>query len=104
MLQRYFPFIVIIIIFTKCASVSEDAQSIINKSIKAHGGALYENSITEFDFRGRHYVLERDQGNFKYHRIFDDSAGNYHDIFTNDGFERMLNDQEVKLTNECGRI
>lgn len=103
MIRKYFYLTLVFALFYGCSTIKEDAQSIVDKSIKFHGGELYENSIVEFDFRGRNYVLERDNGAFKYHRIFDNSLGAYHDILTNDNFSRSLNNQEVKLSKEWKR-
>ena len=89
-----------IILFISCSKQVEDAQSIVDKSINAHSGELYENSKVEFDFRDRHYIFERNQGLYTYHRIFDDSLGNYHDILSNDGFKRLLNDNQVSVSSD----
>ncbi|MCG8311290.1 MAG: hypothetical protein MI975_28135 [Cytophagales bacterium] len=86
-----------------CDRVVPDAQSIVDRSIKAHGGELYENSIVEFDFRGRHYKFERNRGIFEYHRIFHDSAGVFHDVLDNSGFKRFLNEKEVSLDRDWVR-
>lgn len=90
----------IYLMLVSCGSELTDAQSIIDKSIGMHGGDLYENSIVEFDFRDRHYIFERNNGVYSYHRIFNDSTGIYHDILTNDGFKRMLNEKELKVEKE----
>lgn len=90
----YFP--VVFFLFSGCSENSESAQSIVDKSIQAHGGELFENSIINYDFRERHYKLERNHGQFIYHRIFEDS-GSYHDIYTNNNFKRLLNDQEIDV-------
>ena len=100
MIRNYFYLPLVFALFFGCSTPGEDAQSIVQKSILAHGGDLYENCSVEFDFRGWHYVAERNNGAFKYHRIFDDSLGTYHDILTNDGFKRLLNNQEVNLTDK----
>ena len=90
----------VFLLFFNCSIVGEDAQSIIDKSISAHGGNLYENSTVEFDFRNRHYQFERNEGLYTYHRIFSDSLGTYHDVLNNDGFTRFLNEQQIKVTSE----
>lgn len=90
----------VFLLFFNCSIVGEDAQSIIDKSISAHGGNLYENSTVEFDFRNRHYQFERNKGLYTYHRIFSDSLGTYHDVLNNDGFTRFLNEQQIKVTSE----
>jgi hypothetical protein len=93
----------VFVLFSGCSLDEENAQSIVDKSIKAHGGELFKNSIIEFDFRGRHYIFERGNGIFKYHRIFDDSLGTFHDILSNDDFRRLLNNQEQNVTEEWKR-
>ncbi|NJN25877.1 MAG: hypothetical protein HC819_07870 [Cyclobacteriaceae bacterium] len=77
-----------------------NGDEIVDKALALHGGSLYENSVIDFDFRGRHYTLERDDGLFRYHRIFLDSTGQYHDVLSNSGFERTLNGRKVPLTPE----
>jgi hypothetical protein len=92
--------LIIIAFLSMCQPKVQDAGAIVQKCIETHGGDLYDNSVIDFDFRGRHYRLERNQGNFTYHRIFTDSAGTYHDILTNEDFHRTLNDSTVTLTAE----
>ena len=86
-----------------CSEKTDTAQSIVDQSIEAHGGELFENSIVDFDFRGRHYSLERNNGMYKYHRIFKDSSDVYHDILTNDNFRRLRNDQELSVSDDWAR-
>ena len=75
------------------------AQRIVDKAIEAHGGVNYKNLKIEFDFRNRHYKAERKDGFFKYERIFKDTADqNHHDILTNDGFVRTIDEQPVEVT------
>ncbi len=86
-----------------CVSREPDAFDIVNKSIQYHGGALFENCIIDFDFRDRHYTIERDNGMFVYHRIFSDSVGTYHDILTNNGFKRFLNEHEMVVSEDWAK-
>jgi hypothetical protein len=70
-------------------------QHIIDKAIAAAGGKKYLHSSIEFDFRGRHYISNREGGKFSYERIFKnekDSTQTIHDIVSNDGFKRFIND------------
>ncbi len=92
-----FALLTIGVFLAGCQTGPPDAQKIIDKTIAVHGGDLYDNSIIEFDFRKNHFILERNNGIYSYHRIFEDSAGTVHDILTNDGFTRMINDQKVTL-------
>jgi hypothetical protein len=86
-----------------CSQQAPDASEIINNSIDFHGGELFENSIIDFDFRDRHYKIERNKGLFTYHRLFEDSLGKYHDILNNNGFKRFLNGSELKVEPEWAR-
>jgi hypothetical protein len=74
-----------------CTTTLTDPQKIVDKAIEAAGGEKYLTSIIEFDFRGRHYIAQRDGGKFSYERIFKDSTGTTHDYVTNDGFKREIN-------------
>jgi hypothetical protein len=97
---RYLYLPALLFLLIACQPNKPTVVEIVNKSIQAHGGELYENSVIDFDFRGRHYKLERNQGQFTYHRIFTDSAGIYHDILSNSSFERTVNDSIVALDDE----
>lgn len=77
-----------------------DAQEIIDKSIEKHGGGYYHNVLVSFDFRGRHYTINKeDGGQFEYTRGFSDSLGTYLDVYNNDGFKRILNDAEIQIAD-----
>lgn len=73
------------------------AQDVIDKSIEVSGGAKFDSSIIEFDFRDKHYYAERNQGAFKLVRTFKDSTGKITDFLTNKGFERHENNKPVKV-------
>lgn len=74
---------------------SLDAQSIIDQTIKISGGAKFDSSIIDFDFRDKHYFAQRINGNFKLVRTFKDSISKTTDFLTNDGFERYVNNKLV---------
>ena len=77
------------------------AQKIIDKAIEAHGGEKYDDLKIEFDFRNRHYKAERKDDFFKYERIFKDTADQkFHDILTNDGFTRTINEELADVTEK----
>lgn len=75
-------------------------QQIVNDAIEAHGAAKVANSRIEFDFRGRHYVSDREGGVFTYERIFTDtsSGDRIRDVLNNNGFYREVNGQRVDLS------
>ncbi len=83
-----------------CNPLQQNAGEIVQKAIKIHGGDMYENSVIDFDFRDRRYRIERNHGLYKYHRIFEDSLGTYHDVLDNNGFSRTLNGQTINLDQE----
>jgi len=100
MIKSISQYLLFLFFIYACSSPQPTAQEIVDKSIKFHGGDLYENSIISFDFRDRKYILERDHGLFTYHRIFNDSMGTFHDVLSNSGFKRMLNDQEIEVDSD----
>jgi len=81
-------------------SPQPDAQSIIDKSIAAHGGGQLDHASLSFDFRKRHYELTIDNGNFRYQSFFEDSTGQVQDELTNKGYRRQLNGQWLSLSAE----
>ena len=79
------------------------AQSMIDQAIAQHGGDQYESAVIEFDFRGRHYRAVHDQGLFSYERSWTDSLGTVHDVLTNEGFTRTINNQPFEVSDEYAR-
>ena len=80
------------------ANETEDANSIINKSIKAHGGAAYNDLQLSFKFRTFAVELSNKDGQYSYLRRFQDSANNsITDQLTNTGFTRKVNDVLISL-------
>ena len=95
MTKAIFLLIFIPLVVAACISQEPNAHEIVTNAIENHGGELFEKSVIEFDFRKKRYILERDQGLYTYHRIFDDSLGTIHDILTNDGFKRLVNNVDI---------
>ncbi len=102
-MKIYILILLSLFFYFSCKTDLTEADIIVNRCIEAHGGEYYENSIISFDFRDRHYRLERDHGRFAYHRIFNDSTGQVHDLLTIDGFVRLVNDREVELSADRAR-
>lgn len=101
------------VLIWSCDQSLTDPQIIIDKAIEVAGGEKFDHSRIEFDFRGRHYVADRNNGVFSYERIFQDPSGNnVHDFVTNDGFKRLFNDEpvvvpdtmEVKYTSSVNSV
>lgn len=79
---------------------SNDANSIVNKSIEAHGGTRFEKAHIEFDFRNRHYSSHRVDQVFTYTREFKDTTGSVRDVLTNNGLVRFINNDTASITDE----
>lgn len=92
----------ILLLFPFCLTgcFTDPSTKIINDAIEAHGGKRFENALTEFDFRGRHYTSHRKGGMFTYTREFSDSSGQIKDVLSNDGFRREINGGLAKISGE----
>lgn len=86
-------------LFISCSS-QPDAQSIVDRAIEKHGGDTYRNSYIEFKFREHNYTVSRDGGRYVYTRELRDSTGVTFDKMDNDGFVRIINGEEVDLSEE----
>ncbi len=86
-------------LFAACDSLSE-AEKIINRSIDAHGGVLFEKAKISFDFRNRYYEIHKSSDRFEYVREFADSTGLVRDVLNNEGFVRTVNGEEVTLEDK----
>jgi len=77
---------------------SPDAQKIVDQAIEASGGALYENSIMQFDFREHTYLLELKEGVKKrMSRTKLTDSTEVIDFVGKDGFSRLINQKEVQV-------
>lgn len=78
-----------------------EAQAIVDAAIKAHGGQKLDKSIVSFRLRDIQYRALRDNGAFVYSRTFTDSTGQrIHDVLSNSGFKRTVDDVDVELPEE----
>lgn len=90
---------VVFFIFSSCETNSK-GQKVIDRAIEEHGGKAYEQVKMSFDFREIHYEVLKTPDRYQYIREFDDSLGRVKDILNNEGFRRLVNGQEVKVTDE----
>ncbi|MDP2042419.1 MAG: hypothetical protein Q8S14_17150 [Algoriphagus sp.] len=78
-----------------------EAEKIVDATIEAYGGELYESSIIDFDFRNIHYTIYKTPTAFEYIREFSDSTGIIRDVLNNSGFVRTLDGNPIDtLTKE----
>ncbi len=91
----------ILIIMSSCKT--NEAQRIVDTSIKYHGSAAFRSGKMEFVFRERTYSSSRTNGEFIYTRTFEDSTGLVEDVYTNTSFSRKINGQDIPITDEQKR-
>lgn len=90
-------FALMVMLYSSCKEKELTAQDIVDRSIAAHGGDLYERSFISFKFRDRNYAIYRDGGMFTYERMYQDSIGSIHDYLNNDYFAREVNGRHFPL-------
>ncbi len=98
--MKYISFILLVFLFISCADEEKKltADDIVNNAIKKAGGERYENAAIEFVFRNRDYKSTRNGGKYRLERKMKDTSGNHiHDILSNVGLERFVNDSAVKV-------
>ncbi|MCL6462613.1 MAG: hypothetical protein I4O51_12185 [Flavobacterium micromati] len=76
------------------------ADSIIDKTIEAHGGKLYLTADYSFIFREKNYRFQNNGGNFKYTSEIKKGDSVVKDILTPAKFERFINDKLQRLNKE----
>ncbi|WP_235337461.1 DUF6503 family protein [Pontibacter korlensis] len=90
------------LLITSCSQkVDPEAQIIVDAALTAHGAANLDQSVISFRLRDKQYRALRDNGAFVYSRTFTDSTGQrIHDVLSNSGFKRTIDDKEVELPEE----
>jgi hypothetical protein len=86
--------------YLQSCKTDSEAQKIVDRSIEAHGGKVFETSNISFDFRDRHYEISKSPTRFNYIREFTDSTGFVRDVLNNEGFVRTVNGEVVTLPEE----
>ena len=94
-MKRLVTLILLVSIFSGCNG--PDAGKIIDKSIAFYNMGKLSDATLEFKFRTASFKVMQKGGQFKYERFFTDSTGNIHDILSNEGFKRILDDKELVL-------
>lgn len=98
--MRIPPLLLVLLLhfFTACQPADNPAQELTDKAIALHGGEAYDTLGLEFDFRDMHYIVERNQGQFRYERIQKDSTGTeVRDILTNTEAYRTIGGKRQTL-------
>ncbi|WOK06905.1 DUF6503 family protein [Imperialibacter roseus] len=101
--------LIISLYVTSCSTRLEQAQSnadpkaqeIVDKAIAKHGGAAYESAAVGFDFREKHYTVQRFPDRYVYTRSWQDSIGYVEDVLVNSTrLTRTVDGDTVELTDE----
>jgi len=90
-MKQYFLSLCLFLTLLACQT-EPTAEFIINKSIEASGGSLYEHSKIKFNFREKQYKVERNNGAYSMQRITNKDTLIVSDVLSNDGFARIIND------------
>ena len=75
-------------------------QIILDETIKAHGGDLYDSAHYSFVFRGNTYRFKNDGVNFKYQKNVTKGQNVIIDQLKNTVFSRTVNGEVVTLSNK----
>lgn len=99
-MSRLLPFLgllVLAILGNTPPSLSTDPQALIDASIAAHGGDLFERSVVSFDFRGKHFRIERKGGMYTIERTYEDDGEHVREVLNNEGVFREEGGDRVIL-------
>lgn len=91
---------VLLTFFSVSCDFRSEAEKIVDASIAAHGGGLYEKTAIRFAFRGTQYSIFKSPEAFEYTRAFSDSTGEVVDVLNNAGFMRKVNGVSVDTLTE----
>jgi hypothetical protein len=80
--------------------VTTKSQNILNQSIAAHGGDLYNTAHYSFNFRGDTYEFKNNASTYKYTKTTTSGDSIIIDVLTNAKFERTVNGNPTLLSNQ----
>jgi len=98
-MQRIF-LLLFVLLSIACKETSKEeltAQEIVDKSIAASGGVLYNDHGTSFIFRDKEYVSKNENGKRVFKRISRLDSVTITDVKKDNGFERFMNDSLVAV-------
>lgn len=98
-MQRYFIAILFVFCFSQTNFAQFSAKEIINKTIEMAGGARYDNAVVYFTFRDMQYQSKRSKGVYTLERFVNGSDGVTHDVVSNSGLTRSVENCPVKIAD-----
>jgi len=100
--MKYILLFTLLTFVTSADSQSTDtqkqAQKIVDKAIKTHGGKKYNDAHFSYVFRKHNYTFHYDKGAYIYQRY--NSANDTKDVLTNEGLKRYVAGKEQKLSSK----
>lgn len=109
MLQSIFPAIMLIMAgMSSCTNQSttekgafDSSIEIIDQAISAMGGNILDHAEINFDFRDQSLSYYNNNGQYRYTRVFPDTAGRtVTDTLTNEDFIRYIDGQKLELSDD----
>lgn len=94
-------------LFTSCKTAKENNHSnsandramyILDQTVKAHGGDLYEKANYQFVFRDNVYTFKNNGKQYNYTALKKKDGNTTYDILNNDGLIRTINDSNQNLS------
>ena len=79
---------------------ADKASQIIQETIKAHGGELYDQANYQFVFRDKEYSFKNDGKNYTYTVKSTKDGTTTEDILENGAFSRQVNKKPIELTEK----
>lgn len=76
------------------------ADSIVNETIEAHGGKLYDTADYSFIFRGKKYRIQNSGSDYSYSSEIQKGDSLIKDVMTANKFERTINSNLQTLSKE----
>ncbi|MFK7748146.1 MAG: DUF6503 family protein [Kordia sp.] len=78
----------------------DKATKLLQETIKAHGGDLYDQAKYQFTFRGKNYRFKNDGDNYMYSSYGFKDGKSTKDELNNGTFSRKVNDEKVALSEK----
>ncbi|NAS30785.1 hypothetical protein GTQ40_07370 [Flavobacteriaceae bacterium R38] len=79
-------------------SSQQDAEAILQKAIRAHGGTRYNAAAYQFVFRGDTYTFKSKEGSYLYAVKKQEKGKEIYDVIENGVFKRTINNEEKALS------
>jgi len=77
------------------------SENIINETIKAHGGKLYETARYQFVFRDQIFQFKNDSSHSEYIKTYKKGDATIVDILKNGIFSRRVNEKPIELSEKA---